>query len=281
MKISQAKAIAGIQYTLKTRSDYAHAEKVCVNLIAAARKTGDDNRAAELSEAKSIFQKRARGGTRCAVCSVTIARGATHCVIHGRQQKKMITAPIEWQPESKPKRKGNNNERIALFPKGGHLATLGYYSTPVQKIVTKWRGQIAEDVLKHYFGIVAMPLHYPGIHLHANNEKPRYHWRAIYELGTAIGSLLDNPHSPEAWLLNQPQLVIGKPSTSWNETIQNIVKQGGRRFTENQLKQAAKKMKLLTPPEVARVFRQEFESLCHGTIQDSKLYSVVSKNTLK
>ena len=281
MKISQAKAFAGIKYTVATRADYARAEKDCVKLIAAARKTGDDNRAAQLSEAKSFFQKRARGGNKCAVCSVTIARGATHCGIHSRQQKKMIAAPTEWQPKSKPKREGNNNERIALFPKGGHLAILGFYSTPVQKTVAKWRGKIDEDVLKHYFGIVAMPLHYPGIHLHANNEKPRYHWRAIYELGTAIGSLLDNPNSPEAWLLNQPHLVIGKPSTSWNETIENIVKQGGRRFTENQLKQAAKKMQLLTPPEVARVFRQEFDSLCDGTIQDSKLASVVSKNTLK
>ena len=82
MKINQAKAVAGIKYRVANRDEHAQAERDCVKLITAARRAGDDTRAAELSEAKALFQKRARTRNNCAVCGVTIARGATHCGIH-------------------------------------------------------------------------------------------------------------------------------------------------------------------------------------------------------
>jgi hypothetical protein len=281
MKTNQAKAVAGIKFNLATRADYERAERDCVKLIILARKAGDDTRAAELSEAKALFQKRARSRSSCAVCGVIIARGATHCRIHSRPKQNKIAAPADWQPEPKTKIADNNNARVAMgFPKGGQLARLGYFTTPVKKIVAKWRDEIGEETLKQYFVIVAKPL-FSGVHLLANREKPPRHWQAIYELGATIAALYNDNTSVESWLLKQPAILVGKPTTSWAETIDNIENRRGPRFTANQLALASKRMLLNTPDDVAATFRREFDGLCRGTIQESALVSVMSKHGLK
>jgi len=148
MKTNQAKAIAGIKYNLTTRKDFADAEHHCVKLIVSARKEGNDARAAELSAAKSVFQKRARAITArntCAVCGVTIARGATHCRIHQRNMKAMALPPASGSDQ---KIKDRITPRRKFKRPSDPLALLGYYATPVQKIVKRWRNKISDDIFK-------------------------------------------------------------------------------------------------------------------------------------
>lgn len=156
MKTSQAKAIAGIRYKVATREEHARAERDCVAQIVVARNAGNDTRAAELSEAKTFFQKRARAQNNCSVCGVTISRGAMRCRIHQRSAK-ALPPPSDQQASDVrryPNRVGNSyqpkikkqlNPRKVWNPRDP-LALLGYHATPVQKVVRRWRPKIGEDI---------------------------------------------------------------------------------------------------------------------------------------
>jgi hypothetical protein len=50
------------------------------------------------------------------------------------------------------------NRRIDIAPEGGDLAKLGFYTSPVQKIIRKWHGKIDAETLENYFRRVAMPV---------------------------------------------------------------------------------------------------------------------------
>ncbi|HXB59996.1 MAG TPA: hypothetical protein VNU95_10545 [Candidatus Acidoferrales bacterium] len=280
MNINQAKAVAGIQHNVTDRNELERALERCISEIIAARKANNDIRAAELSEAKEVFRRRLRSVNTCGVCGKTISRGATHCRIHrfGAKPKALPVLP-GWQPESKPQLKGNSNGRIAMFPRGGLPAMLGYYSRPVKKVVAKWCDEIPEEILKRYLELVAFPLFYQR-NVQINETRPR-HLQAIYELGVAITTLYNNNASPESWLLKQPGIFIGSPCQPWAEVIAYIKKSAGPTFTENILKQTAKRMMLLTPRPVAATIRREFDRLCRGPAQVSTLLDVVSEYTLR
>lgn len=282
MTITQAKKIAGIAAGVRIsgRSALESAMDHCVGEIILARKQNDDARAAALSEAKEVFKSRLHGNA-FAMCGTTIGRGATHCRIHRNGVRaKALPAPPEWQQSQKPRRATNNNARVVIYPRGGHPAMLGYYTKPIRKVVARWQAEIGEETLKHYFGMVAMPLHYPGINLHVHPKTAR-HWQAIFELGVAITTLWNDNKSAESWLLRQPYIEIGGSPRTWALQIAEIVERGGPHFTENVLKQTAKRMLLETPREVAACHRLESQGLCDGSIKDPQLYSVVSKQTHK
>jgi hypothetical protein len=194
MNVNQAKSIAGIKYSIKTREDYARAERDCVKLIIAARKSGDENRAAELGGAKSIFQKRSRTKKRCAVCGETIARGATHCRIHARQQNsKLISLPVET-PKAKLKR--NNNARVYIKPSGGLLAEIGFYSNEVVDVFEKWAKTIHPDTLKSYYIQVACPViqsHRGDAELRLPVKTENSDCRVVFKTGNDyLGRLVNN-----------------------------------------------------------------------------------------
>lgn len=259
MHINQAKAIAGIKYQVRNRADFARAEKDCTKLITKARRAGDDDLAAKLSGAKSAFQKIARGGNSCPECGQTISRDAAHCRIHQRRKAKpSLPPPSAWSQQKKEKIRINNNGRVTAFPRGGALAILGYFTTPVKKVVAKWRKEIPEETLAAYFHLVAKPISHPGLDLLIKKGKPGRHWQAIHEIGATISELYNDNQSVESWLLKQSNITIGKPTTSWTETIEYIVKQGGPRFTVNQLAQASRRMLLNTEPQKAKAVKQAF-----------------------
>ena len=253
MKTNQAKAIAGIKYNLTTRADYARAERDCVEQIKAARKAGNDNRAAELSAAKSVFQKRARGANSCAACGVTIARGATHCRIHSRQQHKTLAAPAELKATEK--RKGNGNARVAV-PKD-NLAPIGFYAAPVQKVINKWRGEIGNEWLEHFFIKAAHAAIFNYHDFGSLRILYRRQLKAFFELGAAIVEVCERKDRPDAWLIGG-ETMTNHRFDSWDEVRARIVKQGGKTFTTGQLAAAAKRLRLSPSKDMAKEFRSIF-----------------------
>ena len=140
MKSNQAKAVAGIKYKVTTRDECERAVRDCVKLIISARRAGDDNRAAELSGAKSFFTNQARARNACAICDATIARGATHCRTHQRRTKALPPSA-----DCLPKTKKRLNPR-KLRRRSNPLTPLGYYTNPIKKVVTRWRETIGTEI---------------------------------------------------------------------------------------------------------------------------------------
>jgi hypothetical protein len=250
MNINQAKAVAGIHYRTRSRADFERASLDCKKEIIAARRAGDDTRAALLSEAKEFFKKLARAKNICAVCGVPVSRGAAHCRIHQRQNK-AIASPDGLKPQPMESEKRNGNARVAS---DDHLASLGYYAAPIKKVVARWRDIIGNDELEHYFFTVAMTLFYGRMSLKFDLQVSPDHWPAIFELGTAIVKLRANKRTPHAWLLNESAPLNGKHK-SWEEIRAGIIKRGGPAFAEGTLRKASHCLKLSTSKESKEVFR--------------------------
>ena len=255
MNINQAKKVAGILFNIAGRADLERAALHCKNEIITARRANDEARAAELSEAKSFFQKRSKAKSTCAVCGVTISRGATNCRIHSRPQNKMIAAPAAFEPTEK--RKGNDNAignkgnaRVAIISD----ASLGYYAAPIQKIIAKWRGIIGEDELKQYFSNVAFTVIHRRWVLKCQLGIAPDHWQAFFELGTAIAKFYANKQRPHAWLLGS-EAAMNDRYDSWKEVRARIIKQGGPDFTKSALTKASHDLKLSASKESRTFFR--------------------------
>lgn len=267
MKTNQAKAVAGIKYNLTTRQDYVRAERDCKNLIVSARKAGDDNRAAELSGAKSVFQKRARAnttGNACAICGITIARGATHCRIHHRTQNKAPAAPDGFKTAESKTRKGNGNARVDVSPSGGLIARFGFYLTPVQTTFKKWRAALGEATARECFIQAASGL--PSHRQISLSRLPRAQWQCSLELGAALASVVCDRTKVESWLLQMPiQVATGKGDSIYFDSIKSITEKiaarGGRNkngepFSAAVVSKALSRLRLTTPAEKAKSFRR-------------------------
>lgn len=255
MNINQAKAVAGITYAVNNREANSRAEKDCVKLIVLARKSGDDKRSAELSEAKSLFQKRARGGNHCAVCGVTIARGAQRCRIHSKSKAKMISSPHVFSAKI---RKGNGNARVDVAPAGGLIARYGFYAPSVQKVLKIWKRSVEKELLQRYFISIAS-----GI-----LDKQRVIDFGIvdycdlpcaFEIAAEFGRLLADKTKPDYWFLTKGhwlQVSDGCGWMGWGEISEKIHQSGGPKFKISALSKRAEILRILTPEKVGREFRK-------------------------
>jgi len=234
MKTTQAKAIVGIRFNITSPADVDRALLQCKKEIIAARKAGDDPHAAELSQAKEFFKQRTRPRNTCAVCGVTIARGAAHCRAHRASRTARGT-------------------RVAI--PGDPFAPLGYYSAPVQKIVAKWRDTIGEEMLQRYFSAVATAVVLKNCELELPQIVPVQHWQAVFELGAAIATVCADKRKAEAWILGGEVATNGS-FESLSEIRARIVKQGGKSFSGGALAAAFHRLKLSTTKETAKGYRQ-------------------------
>ena len=259
VKIKKAQTIAGIKYRVTTRDDYTRAERDCVKQIATARRAGNDNRAAELSEAKSFFQKRARGGNTCAICGVTIARGAIHCRIHSRAKKNVIAAPAGLDQTQSEWRKISPNARVSIVT--NPLALSGYYTMPVERVVAKWRDKISEEKLKAYFVSVWPLARQRGTFLNIKNVDPQ-HWPVVFELGLAACSIYSNKAKLPSWLLTLPIHTGPNYILPTHQAISLMIRrQGGKSFTAAAISKTLGRMKLATPRNEAKHARKDISRI--------------------
>lgn len=245
MNINQAKAIAGINYSVTGKAELSRAVLDCKNGIIAARRASNDTRAAQLSEAQAIFKKRAKAKSVCLECGATISRGAMRCRIHSRSLNKAIAAPLGLKPTEK--RKGNGNARVDAI--SDPLALLGYYTPAVQKVVSKWRGIIGDYTVERCFVSVARAVldHYP---LELPPVLTTEIWQAVFELGAAIAGVCQDKKKIEAWILGKA--VEG----SYKDIQKSIIHQGGRRFETGAIAKRFKDLRLSVSKEVAKGYRQ-------------------------
>jgi hypothetical protein len=83
------------------------------------------------------------------------------------------------------------------------LANLGFYTSPVQKVVRKRHGEIDAETIENYFRRVAMPVIHDKTSLEIGFVWP-HHWPVIWELGIAITKVMQNDKSLDKWLLKLP-----------------------------------------------------------------------------
>jgi hypothetical protein len=255
VKLSQAKAIAGITASISGRAGLEAAMKRIKSLIVEARKAGDDARAAKLSEAKEYFRRRLTGHNSCQTCGKPIGASATYCQLHSRpavlpaheavagrtwinSHGNLITDPPNSpkSPMSKP-----------ASPKGGSLARLGYYTPAVQKAVAKWAPIVGGELLDGYFRATAKSV-VLGEQL-ALPFVPQSHWPAIWALGKALSAVYDRTSKAPAWLLRLPLGALKNGEAhSWNDLRGEIKRRGGRRFSRAEIVGAATRMRLLNKP---------------------------------
>lgn len=251
MNITQAKALAGIQANLSGKAAYQGAMQATVKQIALARKAGDDTRAAELSQAKQVFKKRALRNT-CEICGQVISNKATLCMICARKSSKALPGPLASVQAAIKAPRPNNNARVAVAPEGGPLARLGYYCKPVQAVLSKWRSSIKPEALDKYFFSVAMPVIFRETKSRLPGFIPPQHWPVVFELGNAICAVFNDTSKPEAWLLRQNDVATNGQFDSWQQIADDITRLGGPRFQPGNLRQAARRIKLITPPALAK-----------------------------
>ena len=251
MNLNQAKSVVGIpaSESIAGRASIEMAIKQCVKAIIIARKAGDDQRAAHLSEAKEVFRKRLSRNC-CAVCGVTIGGMATHCQTH--QRRKALPPPVTaLGPIEKPK--GNGNARLDVSPAGGLIARFGFYARPVQDVFAKWEKILGAEIVTDCLCSVAIDLHDRKVSL---NLVPRPRWQCKLELAAALTSVLHDRKSPQGWLLNNIHVLQVADAENGFASWKEISARTGGRFSASRLSKAAERLQLLTSPSVAAAFRR-------------------------
>ena len=157
------------------------------------------------------------------------------------------------------------NRRVDVAPEGGLLAMYGFYTRQVQAVVRKWEGKVTPGVLEDNFPTIARTVmdgrfYYPKIEFHG--VICRTDWPAIFEIGIANAKVVHDETSIDKWLLTMPTSVgTNGQWDSWDSIAECIGKRVGQSrsvgFT-NTVKQRAKRLLLLTPPDKAAAFLESW-----------------------
>jgi hypothetical protein len=238
VNINQAKALARIRASVLGRKSLEAAAAHCKAGIVAARKAGDDGRAAELSEARQVFKKRLQGNN-CQQCGKPIADGASNCRFH--QRVKALPGPCQT-----PAKGQRGKWRVDASPDGGAIARWGYYSPSVRKVIQRWQ-RLGDGLPERYF-VAAWKMvtwnEWPVLFI------PEAHWPAVLEIGLAICKMRSDHKRPACWLLRLCNgVMVNGEWPSWPDVQAEIIRKGGPDFAISQLKQASRELRLTTPKE--------------------------------
>ena len=134
------------------------------------------------------------------------------------------------------------NRRTVFSEKRTTVAECGWYTTPVQHVVKRWRGRVREDLLQGYFFDVAFALRDRS---HEFNVVERSHWPAVFEFGLALDKVLCDRERPAYWLLTLPvNVATNSELEPWGELSARIVRYGGPNFTPDTLRKTAERLKI-------------------------------------
>jgi hypothetical protein len=154
------------------------------------------------------------------------------------------------------------NRRVSVAPEGGLLAELGFFTRQVQVVVRKWEGKVSRELLEDYFTVVARAVVFEtrnnfDVQLHFRFVIREY-WPLVFELGLAISKVVNDDENIDRWLLMQPISVAKNGKwDSWDSLAEFIGKRVGQAKSQgfaNTVKARAKRLRILTPPDVAADF---------------------------
>lgn len=247
MNLTQAKSISGITWHVSGKKGFETARRHCVEKIVEARRNGDDQKAAELSQAKEFFKRRSIQNT-CSACGTTINKSASRC-------RNCQRAPKALRDGCPPPRKSIQRNarkkppvRRRQFGGGDILAQMGYWASPVQRVVKKWRDEIGESWCKYYFPQCSGSI-FEGCNIQVEcvNEE---HKGFIVDVLSACYAVFRDTSKPDRWLLEfasggEDFDENGKPlPRTFARIIELIAASGGPRFTVNAITKAEKRLKL-------------------------------------
>jgi hypothetical protein len=167
----------------------------------------------------------------------------------------MTGNPAGWQSKPKSKYAGNSNARVSAI--SNPFAWEGYYTRPVQKVVSKWRAEIGEPILKRYFVTVARAVKKNKTSLQLTEIFPN-HWAAIFELGLAAKAIYGDKAKLPYWLLTLPiHIAVDGHFPSYKEIADMILKFGGKPFSPGAIEKQLKAMRLGTERDMAKEIRRD------------------------
>lgn len=86
---------------------------------------------------------------------------------------------------------------------------------------------------------------------------PTQHWPAVFELGAALCGVYGDTKRPDAGVLRFPSTVfVNGVAPSLPEIRRQIINAGGPDFKPNSLNAAFRRLKMNTPPAMARDYKQ-------------------------
>jgi hypothetical protein len=131
------------------------------------------------------------------------------------------------------------------------VAGLGFYTAPVQKAVSRWRGCLWDDEIEHLFFTAAMLYSHDGFWPDSGIPCDA-RWPLFWDLLQAAKEIYTDKTSPVYWLLKSGfSVAVNCRFDDWGTLALQIEKKWhGPAFQADALKQAAKRMKILTPPEI-------------------------------
>lgn len=251
-QVKEAAQVVGLARPPVTTAELRDAIKACKRLLKHEHPdTGGSIEAARrIIQAMELFQNTII--PTCPECGARLARGAKYCRLH---QRKKALPPVNCVNHTvEPAPKGNGNARIYFGAAGGPYAEQGFYLVPVQRVFKKWERTLGNDAAMKCFrtaaaGVLTMARNVGLAHL------PRPQWQCAFELAAALASVVCDHSKAESWLLRKIHVLAVADQNgfcSWDEIAANF----GNKFTPAQLRQSAKRLRLLTSKEMAAEFRK-------------------------
>jgi len=147
-----------------------------------------------------------------------------------------------------------NKRDVVIYGIEGALAAYGYFTPQVQRVIKRWRGRIPQWLIDHYFSRVSAAALWRERKLDLQVDPGGTHWPFIWELAAAVEMVRSIPNThPTHWLLRLSsvhRLKNGAPDL-WKEIGWEIKQKGGPGFSAFTLRQAAKRLHLVSPPGAA------------------------------
>lgn len=150
------------------------------------------------------------------------------------------------------KSRRTSNRRVMLG--GTHwLALVGYFASPVQRVVRRWSREVHREQIEQYFAEIGKVVVFQCRDLQLTVRAPS-HWECVWDLASAINTVMSRRGHTDYWLLKMSNTATNDEWPKWSKVAWQIEAAGGPRFTTAALAQASKRLRLSSPPELVREY---------------------------